>query len=263
MDYTVPLTSRGESIDIVNDNISLIQNSEFFKFGTDSLMLAGFICGRKYRKAVELGCGSGILSLLAASRDKADMIYSIEIQPYFADLAERNVKLNCLSDRIKVICQDLRTVSGDSCLGGCDMVFANPPYMKVDSGKKCTSVEKQGAKHELFATLDDFISCASRIIKYGGDLYLVYRQDRLEDLFCSLRDHGFEAKIITFVHPDPLSPPSFVLVRSKASGSSGGLKVTRPFYIYSSSKSGDKIEYSSEMIKLLDKGSMEDFFPYR
>ena len=34
MDYTVPLTSRGESIDIVNDNISLIQNSEFFKFGT-------------------------------------------------------------------------------------------------------------------------------------------------------------------------------------------------------------------------------------
>ena len=47
MDYSVPLTSRGESIDIVNDNISLIQHSEFFKFGTDSLMLAGFICGRK------------------------------------------------------------------------------------------------------------------------------------------------------------------------------------------------------------------------
>ncbi len=262
MENTVSITGPGENIDIVNDSISLIQNSNYFKFGTDSLLLAGFIFGKSYKKAAELGCGSGILSLLTASRNKAEMIYSLEIQPYFADLAERNVKLNGLSDRINVLCQDIRTVSKDSNLCGCDMVFANPPYMKVDSGKRCSSVEKQGARHELFATLDDFISCASRIIKYGGDLYLVYRQDRLEDLFCSLRYHGFEAKILTFVHPDPSSPPSFVLVRSKASGSSGGIKVTRPFFIYNSVQSLDKREYSDDMIKLLESGSMEGFFPF-
>ena len=63
----------GERLDAVNDKIELIQKPDGLTFGTDALLLAGYIRG-KYGEAAELGGGSGIISMLVATRKKAEKI---------------------------------------------------------------------------------------------------------------------------------------------------------------------------------------------
>ena len=76
-----PSLSADECIDKVNDNLKLIQNNRFFKFGTDSLMLSAFVDRKKRKNIAELGCGSGIISLLLASTEEisaqAETVFTI------------------------------------------------------------------------------------------------------------------------------------------------------------------------------------------
>jgi len=251
--------SSNEQIDYVNDDLQLIQNKNFFKFGTDSLLLSGFVNSKKkYNNAIELGCGSGIISLMLLARNKVKNIDAIEIQPYFCSLAGRNAELNELSDRMTVYCKDVKNIKGSFLSKETEMVVSNPPYMKMTSGRHNKDSELLAARHELYATINDFVSCAAKLIKHGGDFYVVYRQDRLTDLIIAMKNNNFEPKIMTFVHADTLSEPAFVLVKAKYGASGGGLKITKPFYLYASSqnKSG-KREYSEEMHFLLKNGYMK------
>ena len=65
-----------ERCDFVNDNLRLIQDTEGLTFGTDALLLAGYINGR-YKRGLELGCGSGIISMLLLTRSKADKVVAL------------------------------------------------------------------------------------------------------------------------------------------------------------------------------------------
>lgn len=250
--------SYDEQIDYVNDDLRLIQNKRFFKFGTDSLLLSGFVNSKKkYNSGVELGCGSGIISLLLLARNKVKNIDAIEVQPYFSSLSGRNAELNNLSDRMTVYCEDVKNIKGSFLPKEAEIVVSNPPYMKMNSGKHNKDSELLAARHELYATIDDFVSCAAKLIKHGGDFYVVYRQDRLTDLIVAMKNNNFEPKIMTFVHPDDASEPAFVLIKAKYGASGGGLKVTKPFYIYASAQNRSGVrEYSEEMRFLLENGYM-------
>ena len=59
-----------ERCDYVNDSLKLIQETDGLTFGTDALLLAGFIKG-KYKYGCEFGSGSGIISMLLLTRGKA------------------------------------------------------------------------------------------------------------------------------------------------------------------------------------------------
>ena len=59
----------------------------------------------------------------------------------------------------------------------------------------------------------------------------MYRPDRLVDLICAMRQSNIEPKKITFIHPDPDTPPSLVLVMG-THGAGKELIITRPLCIY-------------------------------
>ena len=43
-----------------------------------------------------------------------------------------------------------------------DVVVSNPPYIQVADGMRSDNLEKMIARHELKATLGDFVNCAAR-----------------------------------------------------------------------------------------------------
>ena len=77
-----------ERCDCVNDSLSLIQESEGLTFGTDALLLAGYVNG-KYKNGCEFGSGSGIISMLLTTRGKAEKCTAIEVQEEYARLEQR------------------------------------------------------------------------------------------------------------------------------------------------------------------------------
>lgn len=238
---------KNERLDYVNDNIELIQNTDGLTFGTDALLLAGYICG-KYSSGVELGGGTGIISMLLITRGKAEHIDCLEIQEEYAELIGRNAEHNSLADRLNPICLDVRDYTREK---ECELVFTNPPYMKATSGKANLDDKKNMARHEVAGTIYDFCRSADRLLKYGGTFAVVYRPDRLIDLIDAMRSSHLEPKRMTFVCANESSEPSMVLIEAKKGGKCG-LKFTKPLIIY---KNKDNKEYSDDMNYIMSEGS--------
>ena len=238
---------ENERLDYVNDSLELIQNSEGLTFGTDALLLAGYVNG-KYKTGIELGGGSGIISMLLLTRNKVDSIECLEIQEEYAELIKRNAEHNKLSERLKSVFTDIRAFTPEK---ECEIVFSNPPYMKATGGRANLSEKKNIARHEVNGDIADFCRHGASMLKYGGTFAVVYRTDRLTELIAAMRDAKIEPKRMTFVHANSSSAPSMVLIDGKKGGKCG-LKVTRPLIIY---KDKTNKEYSEDMSYIMDNGS--------
>ena len=241
-----------ERLDYVNEKITLIQKKNGLTFGTDAFLLAAYIKENKRARAAELGTGTGIISLLCAAREKLKQIYAFEVQESFYNITKRNVQNNGF-DNIVIPCfADVRNISSNDTNGDLDVVFSNPPYMKASSGKRNDADEKFIARHEVMGNIDDFCAAASRLLKYGGKFYAVWRPDRLIDIVYSMRVHSLEPKQMTFVHSDAKAEPSMVLICAVKGGKSD-IKITPPLFMHSdTSSNGGKRELSEDAQKIYD-----------
>ncbi len=221
----------GERLDAVNQNITLISKKDGLTFGTDAYLLASFIRPSRSAKAAELGSGTGIISLLLASEQRLSHITAIEIQSEFANITKRNVELNGLSDKIDVIEGDIRDISRLYPSGELDVVFTNPPYMRVDSGKRNASDAKFIARHEVAGNIGDFCRAADRLLRHGGRFYCVWRPDRLAELFAAMNENHLSPKVMTLVHADSDSEPSMALILATKYGAPA-MRVTAPLLLH-------------------------------
>ena len=247
-----PMLLPGERLDEVNDRLSLIQKTDGLTFGTDALLLAGFVRGAKDARLLELGGGSGIISMLLCARNKCQTAICAEIQKEYADLIRRNAAMNGLDSRLTALHADVRTPEA---LGPCesyDVVCSNPPYMPAGSGPENAYLPKNIARREIMGGIEDFCRAAGYALRYGGNFYCVYRAERLADLFSALKEYGMEPKRLTPIMADVQTPPVLILVEAKRGGKPG-LRFTSPFYIY---REGTR-EYSPAMEQLLRSGNME------
>lgn len=248
------ITRDGERLDEVNERLKLIQKTDGLTFGTDAYLLAAYTysCGGH---AAELGGGTGIVSLLAASRRRFEHITVAEIQEDYAELIRRNIALNSLGERVEVVCKDIRNLKPADIGREVDAVFSNPPYMKTQSGKRNENDGKYIARHEVFGGINDFCAAACRLLKFGGKFFVVYRPDRLIDLIDALRSNKLEPKKMTFVQADTKTSPSMVLIEAKK-GASPSLILTKTLIMY---KDGTR-KMSDDAAKIYENCSFEEFF---
>ena len=220
-----------ERIDRVNENIELIQKKNGLTFGTDAFLLAAYMKGKGKECAVELGTGTGIISLLCAARHRFAMIDAFEVQEDFASLAARNAVHNGLDGCVRVHHADVREVSAATLGREVDVVFANPPYMRTDSGERNRSDYKYIARHEVCGGVEDFCAAGYRLLRHGGYFYCVFRPDRLAELMLALENHRLSVKEMTFVHAHAQAEPSMVLLRA-IKGGARGMRITAPLILH-------------------------------
>ena len=243
----------------INDNLKLIQNQNGLTFGTDAYLLSAYTVGGKNKIGADLGSGTGIIPLLLSSRDKAAEIYAVEVQESFCDLISQNAKLNGFEDRIIPVHKNVTDLRAHDLGCELDFVTSNPPYMKVNSGKRNEHDEKYIARHEVCGDIGDFCACASRLLKHGGKFYCVYRPDRLIDLLSAMRENKLEPKVITFVAAMADSDPSMVLVRAIKGGASG-CGVTRNLFLHNSTEDAAKSILSADAKAIYENCSFESYF---
>lgn len=217
--------SEKETLTSLNDGIRLLQNPDGLVYGTDALLLAAFLRPSPKALAAEIGSGCGMISLLVAKHGKCRHIDALEIQEEYAALTARNCEANGLSDTVTAVCTDVRNH-----IGSYDLLFMNPPYMTVTCGRRNENDGKYAARHEVNGTITELCGAAARLLKTGGDLYVVYRPDRLTDLLDAMRQSKIEPKRLCFVHPTAEHKPCLVLVAGKRGGKSG-CDVLRPLFL--------------------------------
>ncbi len=213
----------------IDETHNMYQYSDGFSFGTDAVLLSGFVRPRKNSVGAEFGTGGGIIPLLLSIHKEFKKLYALEIQEDYALLAKENIALNGFEDKVEVICGDLKRAE-DLIPFPCDFVFTNPPYMKKDSGKVNETEKKRIARHEVLCDIRDVCRSASRLLQDKGEFFCVYRMVRLPELFSAMKEFSLEPKDMIPVISTPGADPALVLVRG-VKGAKADLKCRAPFLI--------------------------------
>lgn len=213
------------------DNLKIYQNSDFFSFSLDSIILANYATIRlRDKKIVDFCTGNGVVPLILSRRTHNEII-GVEIQKKLFELADKSVRYNHLEKQVHIICSDIKDFSKEN-LNEYDLVLCNPPYFKVEDNSSFNdSYEKMIARHEIMLNLRDLCDCAKKILKDNGTLCIVHRSDRLMDILEEFRFHNIEPKRIKFVYDNIEHNSTLVLVEGQKCGKVG-LKVERPLIQY-------------------------------
>ena len=208
-----------------------LKKTEGFKLSTDSVLLGNFVNCSGCKKAVDLGCASGILTILIACRNSNISAIGVEIDEKEAENANENIVRNELDDRCSIVCADLRQYKELFKSGSFDIVVSNPPYFPLNSGPQSPNADRARARGEGTCTLSDICEAAGYLCRYGGKVALVHKPERLAELFSSMRDNGIEPKRLRLVFKDEDSVPSLVLVEGRRGGSPG-LRIEKNLYLF-------------------------------
>lgn len=223
--------SADEVVTTVNDAITITEPASGQRFGTDALLLAAFAARSPRCKAIELGTGSGIVSMLCAGRGKFAHIDAVEVQSQLAELCVRNVMRNGFEDRITPVCADAREFCRrPEAAGVYGAVLFNPPYMRAGDGLCSSDAGRDAARRELHGDIFELCIAAAKLLNTGGVFYAVYRPDRAADLICALRGASLEPKRLIFVCDEAERAPCLLLVESKL-GAGVSLRVAPPFIL--------------------------------
>lgn len=198
-----------------------------FKIGTDALALAGFARTAGVKRAIDLGCGTGVIAILLAGKQERMTIDCIDILPEAVESARQSVEKNGLSDRVAVIHGDLREHRRLFDAGSYDLVVSNPPYFPKNSGRTAPDPRRAAARDERSCTLADLCAAAAYLLRWGGLFTLVHRPERLSEVFCGMAGCGIEPKRLRPVCHRADSAPSLVLIEGKR-GAKPGLKFEPP-----------------------------------
>lgn len=237
--------------DLQCGGLRLIQKKTGFRFGVDAVLLANFADVRPRDGVIDLGTGTGIIPVLLAGKTEAARLVGLEIQPDMAEMAGRSVILNALSERVEIICGDIRNSADIFNAGEFRVVTANPPYMKAGGGLLNPLDTKAISRHEIACTLEDVVKAAAKLLTAGGQLAMVHRPERLVDIACAMRGHGIEPKYLRLVHPSPHKKPNLVLIKG-LKGGRAELKMLEPLYVYD-----DKGRYTEEINRIYKRQKPE------
>lgn len=197
--------------DLQFKGLKLIQNDRVFKFGTDGVLLAGFVQARRGERVVDLGTGCGIIPVLLAARTGAKVI-GIEIQQEAANLAKRNVQLNHQEEQIQIIEGDLRHAPS---LVTCpvQVVVCNPPYDLPTAGKVSAQLHIRIARYEVACCLEDVVKSAASLLQTGGRFFMIHRVNRMAEIMHMLRAYRLEPKVMQLIAPKAGEEPNYMLVK--------------------------------------------------
>lgn len=167
-------------------DLQIILESQSPRFSLDALLLADFVDKVDGTDIVELGCGTGVISLLLAASMPNSHIRSVEIVMQLADMAQRSVALNGMQQQISVEQSDWRDLPrrwGSEC---CRMIVANPPYYQLKSSRISPQPQKAAANSELYGGFAELAAVAAELLKPEGTLWLIHLAERMEELTATL-----------------------------------------------------------------------------
>jgi len=221
--------------------LQILQKKKGYRYTIDSVLLAHFVEPKKGERILELGAGSGVISLLLAFRNPGVRVTGLELQAELADMAGRSISMNGLEGRVSIFQGDVRNAAELMEARSQDVAVFNPPYRKMGSGKVNPGREKALARHELAGSIADFLKAAYYALEPGGRACLIYPCSRMAEAIHRMREEKMEPKRLRMVHSRPGSRGDFILVEG-IKGGGEEMAVLPPLFVYQEGEG-----YSAEM----------------
>ena len=187
-----------------------------FPLSTDSMVLAQFAKLPKNARVLDLGSGCGTLGLLLCAGRTDCRVTGLELSENAHLAALENIRRNELSGRMESICCDLRRLPKDF-TGSFDCCVSNPPYFSGGPAASRTPL----ARREDCCSPAELFAAASKVLKFGGDFFLVHKPERLAELIARGSEAALEAKRLLLLRHKQDGPIALICIQFRKGGKPG------------------------------------------
>lgn len=212
------------------------QHIDGYRFSVDSVLLAHFVSVKKNDRILDLGTGSGIISLILLYRHYGTIIEcsGVELQKSLFELATTNMRKNNFDNLNTLYHCNVKDLKEHCPAGSYNTIVCNPPFFPMDSGRLSSNSEARIARHQISANIADFLFAASHAVQNRGNVYFIYPAELLGEFLTKAALYRLEAKKLRFIYSYPGSSKGAQLVLIHCSKNGGqGVKIPEPLYIYS------------------------------
>lgn len=213
-------------------NLKIVQNTDWFNFSLDSVLLSNFVTiNKNCNNIIDFCTGNAPIPLMLSTKTDSNII-GVELQKDVYELAKKSVEINNLQNRIKILNMDVKDLPRKYETDTFDLITCNPPFFKVNNNSKLNKNDvKTIARHEIEINLDEIFQVARKILKNNGLISIVHRPDRLIEIFEIMKKNNIEPKKIQFVYPKYDSECNMILIEGSKNGKPG-LKILPPLYVH-------------------------------
>jgi tRNA1Val (adenine37-N6)-methyltransferase len=175
------------------------------KVTTDACMFAAWVAeevksqipmttGTKVKNMLDLGTGTGLLSLILAQKNPEARILAIEIDEDAKTQAKENVDASPWKDRIDVIRGNVNHYSFPEKF---DVIISNPPFYEKEIRSETDN--KNVAHHSEHLTLEELLSVIKNNLNRNGSFFLLLPYKRNEEIKKLFKDHELTISKILFI----------------------------------------------------------------
>ena len=149
---------------------------------------------------LDIGCGTGLLSLMIAQKNPGLQIDAVEIDEAAAQQAKENVAASPWKERITVIHSDIKKYYPAN-EGKYDVVVCNPPFYENELASP--DEKRNKAHHDGSLLLEETVQAIRHSLKPGGKFFLLLPYKRMSDIQRLLEEAGLITTHIVFVKQTP------------------------------------------------------------
>ena len=193
-----PLKSGEALEDLQINNLKIIQNKNYYRFTSDSVLLSNFVKIGPKDNVLELCSGCGVISILINEKYKPKSVVGIDIDETLVDMANRSLEFNNLT-KIKFICDDANSILNYAKRQSFDAIVCNPPYFILNQNEK-VDIKKLNAKYEIKININQIFDVAEKSLKFGGKFFLCFTPTRIQELLSVATSYNFVLKKLQFVY---------------------------------------------------------------
>ena len=151
----------------------ILQHKNVFRVGTDGVLLGALCKVENAQKILEVGTGTGLISLMLAQRNANAEITALDLNEDAVKLAQENFKNSPFSKRLQFFHQDFKTFESQEKF---DFVVCNPPFFEENN-----SVKDVLARQQVELTFRNLIEKASKILSSEGIFSVIIPSESVQE----------------------------------------------------------------------------------
>ncbi|WP_108823190.1 tRNA1(Val) (adenine(37)-N6)-methyltransferase [Dysgonomonas sp. Marseille-P4361] len=179
------------------------------KVGTDGVLLGAWTKVDSASTALDIGTGTGLISLMLAQRNGDINIDAIDIDHDAIKQATENMNSSPFNSQIhcyNLSLQDFAKLKSREY----DLIVSNPPFF--NQSLKSPKQNRTLARHTDSLFIEELIELSSSLLKDKGRLSLIYPHESKDLILSITRTNNLFPSRITEVLPTPTSSPKRILI---------------------------------------------------
>ena len=217
------------------------------KVTTDACLFGAFVAAEIEKRklgsenVLDIGTGTGLLSLMIAQKNDIVNIDAIEIDKDAGEQAKENVIASQWKDRINVIEAD---VSSFSFQKKYELIISNPPFYEKEI--RSSSETKNIAHHSENLTLKELLELIKNQLEPGGNFFLLLPYKRNDEIRKLFKDQQLYISKIIFVRQSVKHDFFRIMLKGKTNRHPGAETGIEEISIWD-----EKQQYTNEFTHLL------------